>query len=399
MSHHGTNIGAKERTQSRPTTGSLGPYPGRHPWAGPLPDPAFEATGSLEHRAFVCHRRVTPAGSVLALVLIVLSSMVILSVGLSYRTRIELRLAQAYARRTQAYYLALGSVARATVLVTGSAASPQRVGLLGRFAGTAQGEGLFEQLPECGVDQQVLMYRVRDEQAYLNVNRSDPVAWSNIPGMDATLMASILDWTDADDSVRPQGAEADYFSHLSPPYVAKNLPCTLLRELLLVRGVTAERYMGMELSRYRKTTEWNATGSDRRNSISPGIDLDLGLLDLFTVFGDGKININTVGSRILAALPGFDERAAQAVLTHRAGPDGIEGTRDDIPLTSAQELRQIDNLTALQIELLSQYCCFQSTTFRVFSFAELSDGSLCSLMATLDASTERLAILCMEILR
>jgi len=66
-------------------------------------------------------------GSVLILVLIVLSSMTILSVGLAYMTRIEMRLTYANAQRMQAYYLALGGIERIKALLSQEELSPLTV--------------------------------------------------------------------------------------------------------------------------------------------------------------------------------------------------------------------------------------------------------------------------------
>ena len=46
-------------------------------------------------------------GSILVAILIVLSTMLILAAGLTYRTRMEMELAFAHAQRTKSYYLAL----------------------------------------------------------------------------------------------------------------------------------------------------------------------------------------------------------------------------------------------------------------------------------------------------
>lgn len=343
-----------------------------------------------------CRDNHTRRASVLTLVLIVLSTMVALSVGLAYRTRIELRLAQANARRTQVYHLALGGIERAKALITEAELSPQRVATIGRFAGTAGQEGLFGQLEASAANIGLLMYSVRDERGYLNVNASDPAVWENAVGIDAERVACILDWTDTDDGVRAGGAEGDYYSRLEPPYGAKNQPCATLRELLFVREVTHASYVGEDANRNLQLDEAEADGSIKRPPDNADASLDLGLLDMFTVYGDGQLNVNTVGQEILSALPGLDAQAAQALHAYRAGPDGGLGTDDDIVLTAKEKLADVEALTELQIELLGQYCCFESTTFRVFSYAELSDGSVCGLMATAELADGGPTILYVE---
>jgi len=49
---------------------------------------------------------------------------------------------------------------------------------------------------------------------------------------------AILDWRDADDLVRTNGAEADYYAGKGLPYRPANGPFKVLTELLLVRGIS-----------------------------------------------------------------------------------------------------------------------------------------------------------------
>jgi general secretion pathway protein K len=91
------------------------------------------------------------------------------------------------------------------------------------------------------------------------------------------LIDAIKDWIDADEEVTGGGgAETAYYAGLPRPYAAKNAPIDCIEELLMVKGVTRELFYG--------------TGE------SPG------LVQCMTVFGDGKININTAPKPLLRAL-------------------------------------------------------------------------------------------------
>ncbi|MCX5838988.1 MAG: type II secretion system minor pseudopilin GspK [Deltaproteobacteria bacterium] len=90
------------------------------------------------------------------------------------------------------------------------------------------------------------------------------------------LMDAIKDWIDADDEVTGGGAEGAYYAGLARPYTAKNAPIDCIEELLMVKGVNRELFYG--------------TGD------SPG------LVQCLTVFGDGRININTAPRPVLRAL-------------------------------------------------------------------------------------------------
>ncbi len=82
-------------------------------------------------------------GSVLVAVLIVISTMLILSVGLTYRTRMEMELAFAHAQRAKSYYLALGGLERIKVLLSSNELTPAIITQICQFNNSADIENLF----------------------------------------------------------------------------------------------------------------------------------------------------------------------------------------------------------------------------------------------------------------
>src|SRR5262249_12987180 len=70
-----------------------------------------------------------------------------------------------------------------------------------------------------------------------------------LPYMTEEVANAILDWIDADDQLRTNGAEDEYYQTLQPPYHCKNAPLDSLEELLLVRGVTPELLFGNDTNR------------------------------------------------------------------------------------------------------------------------------------------------------
>jgi general secretion pathway protein K len=90
------------------------------------------------------------------------------------------------------------------------------------------------------------------------------------------LVDALVDWLDDDDEVTGFGAEQAYYLSLPKPYGCKNGPLDSLEELLLVRGFNRELLYG----------------TDDRPGIYPFI----------TIYGDGRININTAPLEVVMSL-------------------------------------------------------------------------------------------------
>ncbi len=83
-----------------------------------------------------------------------------------------------------------------------------------------------------------------DEASKVNINVSTNANLEKIPRLTPAMAAALLDFIDADDTPRPEGAEQDYYSGLPRPYKIRNGPLVSLDELLLVRGFTPELLHG-----------------------------------------------------------------------------------------------------------------------------------------------------------
>jgi DNA uptake protein ComE-like DNA-binding protein len=119
----------------------------------------------------------------------------------------------------------------------------------GRFSivGPAQEDGLYVGYK----------FGLQNESARLNVNvllapgAEDQAAnrLMALPGMTPETADAILDWLDADEVPRENGAERDAYSQLTPAVAPRNGPIPALDELLQVRGVTPELLYGVDQNR------------------------------------------------------------------------------------------------------------------------------------------------------
>jgi general secretion pathway protein K len=128
------------------------------------------------------------------------------------------------------------------------------------------------------------------------------------PPISYDVVASMVDWVTDNDNTTTlswvqgdnEGAKNDYYLALTPPYLCKNAPFDSLDELLRVRDMTPFIFNG------------------RPANDDAGIKAIIGMRNLLTVHGHGKININYAPSLVLQALsPEIDENLAQAIIDQR----------------------------------------------------------------------------------
>jgi hypothetical protein len=64
-------------------------------------------------------------------------------------------------------------------------------------------------------------------------------------------------------------------------------------------------------------------------------------------------------------VPEVDETLAQAIITTRAGPDGADGTEDDMPFRSVGELANVPGMNPMIAAQFARVFGVQSTAFDV----------------------------------
>jgi type II secretory pathway component PulK len=196
--------------------------------------------------------------------------------------------------------------------------------------------------------------QVADTDRKFNINVADEfilrqglVSIGVDAGAHPTIVEAILDWRDPDDIPRVSGVESAYYLSLSPPHFAKNGPLDDLSELLLVRGVTPALYFG-------------------RSSGGPEPAYTTGLVDFFTPWSSRLVNLNTAPAAVLQIFPDLDANIAQAIITARAGLDGVDGTEDDQPFRSPQDIARVPGLNnPAAVQTLARYFTVRSLVFEV----------------------------------
>lgn len=213
--------------------------------------------------------------------------------------------------------------------------------------------------------------RIVDLDRKFNVNSADQEVLNRaltIVGVDAgdfpVIVDSILDWRDPDPDPHLSGTESDVYMTYTPPYLCKDGPIDDLAELLLVRGVTPEIYWGPRATNH--AAQFVDAGAGNRRHGSELSAYPVGLVDLLSPLSGRQINVNTASLYALQMLPGVDEQRARNIITARAGPDGMEGTEDDVPFRNLSMLPGlVPGITPQMVAQLARFAGVTSMGFEI----------------------------------
>lgn len=179
-------------------------------------------------------------------------------------------------------------------------------------------------------------YGVVDEERKINLNTTTQSILSRLiervlelkPEAADVLARDLLDWRQYGESQVVGFFSDEYYRNLDYPYPKKDANYENLDELLLVKGITKTIY-------------------DK-------------LINYVTIYGEGRVNINTAPADVLYAL-GLDDTVVDKIIEVRQGKDKQEATLDDYVFSKtfdiATETNAIVKLLPLEIksiDLLNQ---------------------------------------------
>jgi len=224
-------------------------------------------------------------------------------------------------------------------------------------------------------------WRLIDESAKINVNLASADLLLELECLDEAAVASIMDWIDEDDVPNPDGAENDYYSGLETAYSCKNGPLDDIEELLLVKGISLEIYYGYNLA------EGDSHLGETSEFIN-GVPLNgaAGLCDLLTVYGDGRININTAPKQVLDAIPMLSDTAVSEIISMQKDTSRKFSSMDDI--------QKNDNFNSADLLLLARIAKFNSNHFQLhIKVRKKGRPFWCEYMAIIERQEENTRIL------
>lgn len=320
-------------------------------------------------------------GIAMIIVMVVIFALGMLAAGFSYSMRVETRLAQQANYDADFEWLGRSGVELARCVLVEQFKSRSAMGtavdaLNQKWAGgTGGGTNI---LPEISLEHfefgnATLSIKIVDAERKFNINRAAPATllpeilnramiYMGVDASEASIIVdSIQDWIDRDDDERISGTESNFYLQQDPPYAAKNGPIDDLTELLLVRGIRENPaiFWGSRSANINPNTFMNRGVGFRREII----EYPVGLNDLFTTISMGRVNVNTASGDVLQMILG-DTNAVSIILQRRQGPDGQDGTEDDMPFNSVAEVNGM--LTGMvNPELVNQVFGVNSFVFEV----------------------------------
>ncbi len=138
----------------------------------------------------------------------------------------------------------------------------------------------------------------------------DILEMANVPSTEwDTMIDCLADWIDPGDLHKLNGAESDDPFYKSAGYPVKDGPLDSIDELLLIKGWGPDILYGKESDEEGETI--------------------FGIADLLTVWGDGKVNLNTAGTDVLLSFAEYEDWELEGVMEARMGSDGEGDTLDD----------------------------------------------------------------------
>lgn len=171
------------------------------------------------------------------------------------------------------------------------------------------------------------------------------ILWGLNPDDAQTAADSLSDWVDSDNDPRTGGAENTYYAALGYDEYPRNKAFGSIEEMLLVRGMDVV----------------SSTKPDWR--------------DYFTLYGDGKVDINAADADVIAAFTGVHESDAQRFVDARNGPDGQLGTQDDQVFSdeSVEEATDLLNISPERAQELAQLLTLEGSILRIESKATVDN--------------------------
>lgn len=289
-------------------------------------------------------------------VLVLLSILSLLALEFAQRSGINLKMAVNHTYSTKALYYAYGGYQAALALLKNDTNSYD-----------GPGDFWYGGLPPVPFGEGSISITIEDEKARFNLrnlvstygkeDKRRSVMLSRMfrfLSIEPSLVDGVVDWQDSNDIELPDGAEASYYHYLTPPFTPRNGRFITTGELFLVKGMDRDLLFLPPSSR-------SPVGNEEYVS----------LMHYITVYGDGKININTASKPVLLCLSeDMDEFIVNDIIEYR----------EDDPFKNIQDLKNVETVSDILYDEINSLITVKSNLFRI-SATGMSGGFSQTIMA------------------
>ena len=297
-------------------------------------------------------------GSILIITLWILAILSLLAISFAHHTAVGIKLTEYHISSLKNLYICKAGIKRACYELNRDKAEEEYIydslndswsNNPEAFKNISVGDGAFTVSYQIEDDNKDMtsVYGMIDEERKININKLvkngvvDGVRLSQVKELlkildiDTVIADYIVDWLDSDSS---GDGEEDFYQGLSVPYHCKNDLIECLEEMYLIKGITAEIF----------------------KKLKPYI----------TIYGDGKININTARKEVFMSL-GMDDTLAQQILDYRSQDGGEEDLYSFKTLESVKA-----NFPALKALIDAGYLTVNSSVFTANVISVLNNSKL-----------------------
>jgi general secretion pathway protein K len=272
-------------------------------------------------------------GTALVLTLLIITTLAGLTIGFSGESGVELTLAGYSRDGYKAYLIARSAIDAGMALLaededlTMDSLNEDWAGLeaLAAFYGLEE-EGVSVSGDVVDENGKINLNLILNEEGEIDERREEQIRRLFVVlGLREEMVNPLLDWLDADDVERQDGAEAYYYQSLDEPYPCANAPFLTPGQIFLVKGMgQLERFEGKRL------------------------------LDYVTIYSDGKVNINTASKEVLQCLSeSMDAALAEAIIEFR----------NDEDFMSIDDLKNVPGISEELFGELSEWITVKSSIF------------------------------------
>jgi len=269
-------------------------------------------------------------GIALFLVLWVLMLLSVIVAEFCYAMRTGATIAFNFRSQAEGYYIALAGINRGIAeMMRNALISPATLQRVDREAKKEDDEEktrwrVNAPIPSIPFGKGEFEVVIGNESGKVNLNQASEAALEMVLGTfdlkertRDTIVDSIMDWRDADDLHRVNGAEDDYYQSLSEPYDCKDADFDTVEELLLVRGITPELFYGG----LREMVTVAGSGKKNRQARGTARLSTNPLMVAATGGGSTQININAASRRMLLSLPMMTDEIVDKIMAYREESD------------------------------------------------------------------------------